>query len=170
MNGIKTKMVREYIDDGNGFPVLLKNVTMRWLQGDWVADINYNWLDAETVLFLARKPARLTGVEVRFLRHRCEMTYQKFADLFGVAPQAVMKWEKAGAKPTRMAWTTEKDLRLTVLERAGVSRSEFMDAFRTLREAPKAAAAAPLTLDLKKRPRARRSASVRASGVSAATT
>jgi DNA-binding transcriptional regulator YiaG len=158
-----------YVDQGNGFPVVLRNAPMVKIYGEWALDINYNWLDAETALFLARKPARLTGVEVRFLRDYHEMTYQKFADLFAVAPQAVMKWEKAGSKPTRMAWTTEKDLRLTVLERAGVSRSAFMEAFRALREAPKVAEAAPLTLDLGKRPRARRAALGRPSGVSAAT-
>jgi len=171
MNGIKTKVIRKYVEDGNGFPIVLRNVTMRWLQGDWVANINYNWLFEETALFLARKPARLTGAEVRFLRNYYGMTYQQFGDMFGVAPQAVMKWEKTGAQPTRMAWTTEKDLRLTILERAKVSRSAFLDAFRALREAPKAAQAAPLTLDLEERPRApRRTAPVRASGVSATTT
>lgn len=157
MTRIKSRVALEYIDHSCGFPVALRNVAMHWIQGDWVADIDYALLEKRVAQALACKAERLTGAEVKFLRLYLELTYQKFADLFAVAPQAVMKWEKTGQKPTKMAWTTEKDLRLTMLDRLGVEQEQFVKAFRFLRrEREVEGNPAPFTIDLKrgKSPRA----------------
>jgi DNA-binding transcriptional regulator YiaG len=140
-----------------GFPVVLHNVTMLWIQDDWVPDIDYNRLHAAAAHVLAFKPDRLTGAEVRFLRQLWEMTYQKFADLFAVRAQTVMKWEKIGQHPTKMVWTTEKDLRLTILDRLKIDKGEFQKAFQLLRnERPSPKRRARHTIDLKKAANPRR--------------
>jgi hypothetical protein len=47
------------------------------------------------------------------------MTLKEFADRFGVKHPAVVKWERSGDAPTRMAWSTEKDIRLFVYQKLG---------------------------------------------------
>lgn len=111
------KIQKLFIDEGLGFKVRLHNVPMVKVRGAWTPDINYNEFSKVVLLALCHKPARLTGTEVRFIRQQLGMTLQAFAERFCVTHVAVIKWEKAGNKPTVMAWTTEKDLRLFILSK-----------------------------------------------------
>jgi hypothetical protein len=112
---MEKKTQKTFVDEGFGFKVRLFNVPMLKVRGVWTPNINYNELAKVVLLALCHKPARLTGAEVRFIRQQLGMTLQAFAVRFCVSHVAVMKWERAGSKPTAMAWTTEKDLRLFVL-------------------------------------------------------
>lgn len=114
---MEKKVQKTFLDEGFGFTVRLHNVPMVKIRGEWTPDINYNQLAKVVLLALCHKPARLTGAEVRFVRQQLDMTLQAFAERFCVSHPAVIKWEKAGGKPTSMAWTTEKDLRLFVLSK-----------------------------------------------------
>ncbi len=114
---MEKKVKKTFMDEGFGFTVRLHNVPMVKVRGTWTPDINYNQLAKVVLLALCHKPARLTGAEVRFVRQQLDMTLQAFADRFCVSHPAVIKWEKAEGKPTSMAWTTEKDLRLFILSK-----------------------------------------------------
>ncbi len=114
---MERKTVKSYTDRGFGFPVILRHVPMIKAFGKWTPDINYKQLERSVLLALVHKPARLTGGEVRFIRHYFQLTLQEFGECFDVRHTAVMKWEKCGPAPTRMDWTTEKDIRLFVLDR-----------------------------------------------------
>ena len=103
---------KEFVDHGFGFPVRLRNVQMVKVRGAWTPDLDYGELADAVMKALCFKPVRLTGSEVRFIRLQSQMTLQDFAARFGVTHPSVMKWEKQADEPTRMSWSTEKDLRL----------------------------------------------------------
>ena len=60
------------------------------------------------------------------------MTVRDFAERFSVKHPAVIRWEKTRDKPTKMAWTTEKDIRLFILDELNKKASEFYKLYRIL--------------------------------------
>jgi len=111
----KRKVQRRFVYNGYGFPVVLRNVPMVMVRGSWTPNINYNVLTQKTLYELAHKPVRLTGDEVRFIRHSFDMTLTEFGKERSVKAATVTRWEKAGEKATSMKWLTEKRLRASVL-------------------------------------------------------
>nr|NGX49592.1 hypothetical protein [Candidatus Anoxychlamydiales bacterium] len=90
----KQKIEKEIIYEGLGFPILLRNVPMVELRGNWVPDIDLNVLQKVTLLALAHQPVDLTGNQIRFIRTWLGLTQSEFGKLFGVTHPAVVKWEK----------------------------------------------------------------------------
>ena len=111
---MEKKLQKSFTDTGLGFPITLLNVTMVKVRGKWTPKIDYNILTRTVLMALSEKSVRLTGNEVRFIRHHHEMTLEQFASRFGVTHAAVIKWEKTHDEPTKMSWAIEKDLRLFV--------------------------------------------------------
>lgn len=114
---MERKIVKEYVDHGFGFPLILRHVPMVKVFGTWTPDLNYKQLERGVLLALMTKPSRLSGSEIRFIRHFFKMTLQEFGERFAVRHSAVLKWEKAKETPTRMEWSTEKDIRLFIADR-----------------------------------------------------
>ena len=133
---METKKAKEWIDDGFGFPIRLRDVTLVKLRGEWTPKIDYNKLRDWALLSLCRLARPLSGHEVRFVRHSFEMTLQQFAKRFGVSHQAVMKWEKSGSAPTAMNWATEKDLRMAVQAKLSPSREKLGELYDELLHTP----------------------------------
>lgn len=146
---METKIQKEFIDTGFGFPIRLVNVPMVKVRRAWTPKINYNELALEVLRALAHKESRLTGNEIKFIRTHFEMTLQKFAKRFCVTHVGVMKWEKALNKPTAMNWTTEKDIRLFVLTRLAAKAQELASLYDDLQALP-AGKPEPIHLDAKK--------------------
>ena len=134
---METKIQKEYIDNGFGFAVRLRNVPMIKVRGVWTPNIDYNLLTRTVLYALAYKPSRLTGNEIRFIRNHFEMTLQSFSKRFCVTHVAVLKWEKSKDHPTLMNWTTEKDIRLFILSKLSKSSSELAKLYLVLEELPK---------------------------------
>ncbi len=131
---MKRKIQKRFMDHGLGFPLVLENVPMMKVFGEWIPDINYNPLEEAMVEVVAQQTERLTGNEIRFLRLHFGMPLEALAKLFAVTRQALMRWEKFGKKPTAMTWAIEKDLRLYALGRMGIRPARFMEAYERLRE------------------------------------
>lgn len=130
------KLQKEYVDQGFGFPIRLRNVPMVKVRGTWTPDLNYEELAGAVLKSLCFKPVRLTGNEIRFIRLKAEMTLQVFAQRFGVTHPSVIKWEKQGDNPTKMNWSTEKDIRLFGLLQTK-DENQLLQLYRTLdREKP----------------------------------
>lgn len=146
---MERKIQKQFIDEGFGFKVRLWNVPMVKVRGAWTPEINYNELAKVVLLALCHKPARLTGAEVRFIRQQLGMTLQAFADRFCVTHVAVIKWEKTGNKPTPMAWTTEKDLRLFILSKFAAKPTEIAKLYAEL-EKERAESGSSVEVDAKK--------------------
>jgi len=139
------KIQKRYVDDGLGFPVVLRDVPMVKVRGTWTPKINYNRLSRNVALALAEKPARLTGDEIRFLRQHFEMTLEAFGARFDVSHPAVLKWERASSEPPALKWPIEKDIRLFVLDQLKVRPKAFKDLYERLRQT---AAARPKPIEL----------------------
>lgn len=146
---METKIQKEFIDTGFGFPIRLLNVPMVKLRGEWTPKINYNELALEVLRALAHKESRLTGNEIKFIRTHFEMTLQEFAKRFCVTHVGVMKWEKALNKPTAMSWSAEKDIRLFVLTRLAAKAQELASLYDDLQAIPEGKSE-PIHLDAKK--------------------
>lgn len=132
---------------GFGFSVFLLNVPMVKARGVWTPDIKYNELAQGVLEVMAVHPARLTGSEIRFVRLYFEKTLKEFAQRFGVTHPAVKKWEQTKSKPAKMGWSTEKDIRLFILESLGKRAKRLGEAYVELaRPAPPRPRA--ITLDL----------------------
>ena len=62
------------------------------------------------------------------------MTVRAFAERLSVKHPAVLKWEKKRNLPTIMTWSTEKDIRLFILDELNRKSAELRDLYRSLRE------------------------------------
>jgi hypothetical protein len=146
---MKTKIQKEFIDTGFGFPIRLVNVPMVKVRGKWTPKISYNELALEVLRALAHKESRLTGNEIKFIRTHFEMTLQEFAKRFCVSHVGVMKWEKTLNQPTAMNWSAEKDIRLFVLTRLAAKAQELASLYDDLQALPEGKSE-PIHLDAKK--------------------
>ncbi len=99
---METKVQREFLDTGFGFPIRLVNVPMVKVRGTWTPKLNYNELALVVLRALTYKESRLTGNEIKFIRTHFEMTLQEFAKRFCVTHVGVMKWEKTKNQSTAM--------------------------------------------------------------------
>ncbi len=132
---LERKRQPSFVYEGFGFPVVLLDVPMVRSRGVWTPDIDYEKLARNVLRRLALHPARLTGQEIRFIRHSMDLTLKQFAHRFGVTHPAVVQWEQCGAKPTRMAWALEKDIRLEILRsQPAPSAARFVEAYEELAE------------------------------------
>ncbi len=133
----KEKIQKRFVYEGLGFPVVFRNVPMVKVRGAWTPKVNYNDISKLVAIALAHKPSRLTGNEVRFLRHHFELTLVQFAERFAVTHPAVLKWEASEDDPTSMKWAVEKDIRLFVLDQTGVDPVLFAELYRALQKEAK---------------------------------
>ncbi len=147
MKKLERKRQASFVYEGFGFPVTLRNVPMVRSLGVWTPDIDYRTLAREVLRLLALHPSRLTGQEIRFIRHSMDLTLEEFAHRFGVTHPAVVQWEHCGPKATKMAWALEKDIRLEIIRsQRAQPASRFVDAYEQLAEA-RPSQAAPVTVD-----------------------
>lgn len=136
-----------FIDRGFGFPVKLFNVPMIRVHGIWTPNIDYNRLSRGILKTLAKKPSRLTGSEIRFIRLHFEMTLQEFAKRFCVSHVAVLKWEGAKDHITAVTWATEKDIRLFLLSKTTSNPDDLAILYHNL-EDKKEEKSRPLQVDI----------------------
>ena len=144
----KTKFEQEFVYYGLGFPVVLSNVPMIEIRGSWTPDIDYNLLQSVVLLSLSHKTSTLTGAELSFIRKYFRLTLKQFGKLFGVSHAAVVKWEKAKQQSAKVQLTTEREIRLFILDKILAKSSEFRHAYRKLIEQEfKLKASKPIQVD-----------------------
>jgi hypothetical protein len=120
------KKVEDIVYEDFGFPILLMNCPMTKKFGAWFLDINLEKLQRDLLDLLIRKPAPLTGDEIRFIRKYFELTTTDFGKLFYVTHAAVLKWEKGDTPPP----TTDVCIRFFVLAKLHKKDSEFGKLYR----------------------------------------
>ena len=126
----KQRVEKEVIFEGLGFPIILRNVPMVELRGIWTIDVDLNVLQKAVLLALAHFPSDLTGNQIRFIRNWLGLTQSDFGKLFGVTHPAVVKWEKTGDNGSKMNLTTQRDLRLWLLDQLLTKDADFRKAFK----------------------------------------
>ena len=110
------KIIKKHVDEMLGFPVVFDEVFAIEMHGNLVPLIDYDALQLKALEFLADKPGRLTGPEIRFIRKYFDMTLARFGGQFGVTHSAVKKWEDGTSV---MNWGTEALLRLLAYRASG---------------------------------------------------
>lgn len=141
-----------YVHYGCIFPVVLSRVQMISCGGDnAIVMLDHRRFTHTALEALLTKPTRLTGNEVRFIRHHHEMTLADFGKRFDVSHAAVKKWESKNDAATGMGWTTELAIRLFILEKLGTKPREFRRIYGELVE-PRPAGPCTIRLDLEKSP------------------
>jgi len=110
------RIIKKHVDEMLGFPVAFDEVFAIEIYGNLVPLIDYDALELKALEFLADKPGRLTGPEIRFIRKYFNMTLARFGGQFGVTHSAVKKWEDGTSV---MNWGTEALLRLLAYRASG---------------------------------------------------
>jgi DNA-binding transcriptional regulator YiaG len=95
-----------------GFPIMIENPSYIEFEGEQILDVNPGEIQEQMFRALVKKPARLTGAEVRFLRSYMELTQGAFGESLLVDASTVSKWEKTAQKFTGMPSQTEMLLRM----------------------------------------------------------
>lgn len=114
---MNSKIIKNYIYEGLGFPVKLEKVEFLQVGDEWHPKINVLIIAEKVISELAFQEARLTGNQVKFIRSFFSMSLREFADkVVHESHMAVSKWEKKGNLPTNMNANTEHELRLYILE------------------------------------------------------
>jgi DNA-binding transcriptional regulator YiaG len=118
------------------------------LRGASALDIDLNILQKVVLLALAHHPSDLTGNQIRFIRNWLTFTQTEFGKLFGVTHSAVVKWEKTGNKGSKMNLTTQRDLRLWLLDRLLAKEEDFRKAFQIVHMTDYSQPIGPLKFDV----------------------
>jgi DNA-binding transcriptional regulator YiaG len=111
--------MKHFVYEGLGFPVVLSDVFLVKKRGVWTPAIDYNKLQKEVLLALARKSAALTGSEIHFIRTYFEMTLASFGKLFGFEAESVLAWEETGEKLAKISPVVEQRICLLIIEKMG---------------------------------------------------
>lgn len=144
----KYKIEKEIIYEGLGFPVILRNAPMIELRGVWTLDIDLNILQKIVLLTLAHHPFELTGNQIRFVRNWLKMTQTEFGKLFDVTHPAVVKWEKTGNKGCKMNLSTQRNLRLWLLDHLLSKDDDFRKSFKIIHMTDYSQSIEPLKFDV----------------------
>lgn len=129
---IERKIEKEYTSLVFGFPVLMHDMPMIKLCGEWAADVNWNQIEALVLLKLALTRNCLTGSQIRYIRLWAKMTQQAFADKFGITQPAVVKWEKTKDCRAIMNDPIQKQIRLFIVRRLSMDDATFRKAIEKI--------------------------------------
>lgn len=119
------KKIKKFVYKGLGFPVILKNVPVIKMHGEFIPDIDFNNLQRIILFGICSKPEPLTGNEIRFIRKYFEMTLTEFGATFGCSHVAVLKWERKGNRFAKIEPTTDLYIRLFIFSRLGSKSNDF---------------------------------------------
>lgn len=144
----KQKIERQVIYEGLGFPIVLLNVPMIELRGAWALNIDLNELQKNVLIALAHHPSEITGNQIRFIRNWSNLTQSAFGKLFGVTHPAVVKWEKTANRGSKMNLTTQRDLRLWLLDQLLSKDDDFRKAFKIIHSTDYSESIEPLEVDI----------------------
>ncbi|MBA2369245.1 MAG: hypothetical protein H0V82_09515 [Candidatus Protochlamydia sp.] len=126
----KTKIEPKFEYAGLGFPVILQNVPMIEVRGIWTPNIDYNLLQKVVLYALANVPSVLTGNHIRFIRAWLGLTQSEFGNLFGVTHTTIVKWEKSKDHSAKIMLSTEREIRLHILNQLLKRAEDFRIAYR----------------------------------------
>ena len=111
------KKINIYIYEGLGFPVKLSNVPMVEINGELHPKIDVRRVADSAMKSLVLQKERLTGNQVKFIRHYFSMSLRKFGKLMNESHMSIKKWEDFKEKSTNMDKNIEIVLRLHILDK-----------------------------------------------------
>jgi hypothetical protein len=135
---MKSKIVKNFIYEGFGFPLQIKNTRLYLIDNEWLPKIDVRMLAESVIVKLPFQKERLTGYQVKFIRDYFEMSLREFANkVVNESHSAVAKWEKFENRPTNMDINVESNLRLYILDKVAIKskkdRQDFYGKYQTIR-------------------------------------
>lgn len=106
------KIIDTYTFKGFGFDIILKNITVKTIDGEEYPAINMNELKNTTAKALLTHRQRLTGYQIKFLRTFLKMSYDEVAAEIHVAASTLRSWENKGNDFTGLDVDHEKAFRI----------------------------------------------------------
>lgn len=138
---MKVKTIKQYHYGGLGLSVVLRNVRLCQVQGQWQPMIDIR--EVATTLFqsLVLQPQRLTGHQVKFIRTYLQHSLRKFATtVVHQSHTSVAKWEKFANQSTNMDLNIEMMLRLYIFanacEQDSTLQASFYSIYQKIRQLP----------------------------------
>jgi len=107
----KTVMVGGFL-----FPVQVENAPHREIFGEMVLDINHKDLHQAVLTRLVFKRGRMTGNELRYLRHSFALDKERFSRLIQYSVSRIDEWESKGNEPIYMPISVEINLCRTAID------------------------------------------------------
>jgi DNA-binding transcriptional regulator YiaG len=93
---MKPKIVKNYVFEGLGFPVIVSRVQIKKTGTDTYPVINMRRLQDAVFDFFLDNAVRLTGAQIAFIRKYMDMTQQEFASALDLTGHGrVSQWEKS---------------------------------------------------------------------------
>ncbi len=109
------KTVKTYIFKGFGFDVLLKNVSIKTVEGQEYPNINMNELKTDTAKSLIASKQRLTGYQLKFLRTYLKMSFDQLNEKIFIPSSTLRSWEGKGSEFTGLSLDQEKAFRILAI-------------------------------------------------------
>ncbi len=109
------KVLKNYVFNGFGFDVLLRNITLKSIDGADYPDINMNELKKLTIKGLLASRQQLTGYQVKFLRTSIKMSFDQVSEKIYIAASTLRSWEAKGSEFTGFTIEQEKAFRMMVI-------------------------------------------------------
>lgn len=120
------KILNTYIFKGFGFDILLKDVTVKSVDGEDYPNINMNELKTNTAKTLLVSKQRLTGNQLKFLRTYLKMSFDDVSEKIHIAASTLRSWENKAVDFTGLSLEQEKAFRiLAVNQILEQERSKF---------------------------------------------
>lgn len=110
-------MIKTTLFNHLGFPIRLIDWPHVTVEGEVVQEVNYVKLEELVFQLLPIKGTKLTGAEIRFIRHHLGMTQKQFSGWLvdETDHSTICKWEGADLEPTGMTAAMERSLRLQLI-------------------------------------------------------
>ena len=112
-----SKTLETYTFTGFGFDVLLKNIVVKKVHGEEYPDINMNELKFMTAKALLKRPVRMTGHQMKFLRTFLRLSFDVLSEKINVPASTIRSWESKGKEVTGLSLEQEKALRIFVISK-----------------------------------------------------
>jgi len=117
MKDRKTKVTKNFIYGGLGFPVIFRTVEVKEVMGELVPNINHRKLQDDAFLVLLDAGFKFTGAHLSFVRHYMGLKQDDLGQRLGLSGHSmVSKWEKKKAAATGMSSAIEAGVRILMHE------------------------------------------------------
>jgi len=128
--------MKTYKTHALGFPITILNPTFKVRAGQKTLDLSLEMLSKLAFDAVIKKPGRLTGGEIKFIRGFLGQNQSEFGDLMGLKGHSqVSKWEKKPEETTKMSVHQEYTIRILALRMINQKPTvEVIDMFASLKE------------------------------------
>jgi DNA-binding transcriptional regulator YiaG len=92
------KTLKTYTFKGFGFDILLKDVKIKFVDGEEYPEINMNELKGDTANALLTSKQCLTGHQFKFLRTYLKMSFDEISEKIHIPASTLRSWENRGTR------------------------------------------------------------------------